>query len=42
MKHEEIAERLGMTKSAAQQTWERAKKKARDEGQPIPLSQRAS
>lgn len=42
MKHEEIAERLGMTRSAVQRTWERAKKKARDEGQPIALSRRAS
>lgn len=40
--HEEIASRLGMTKSAVQQVWERVKKRARDEGQPVVPFRRAS
>lgn len=38
--HEEIAKRLSMSKDAVQQTWERAKKRAREEGVPlVPVRQ---
>lgn len=41
LKHEDIAGRLGMSRDAVQRTWERAKKRAREEGVPLVPVRRA-